>query len=289
MMSYLRTKEIVKYGITLLVLLVFFSGKSPLKNDDPPLIQWKTLLAGLDFTEISGPHVSKFADSKVSILKINPKYFDFNLVLAKEFDSNQRTLKKWCDTTNLIAGINAGMYSLKDHKSATGFMQNYKHINNPVLKDGFNAMAVFNRKTDSVPAFQIIDMVNQDWKSIVKHYNSCFQSIRLIDNNRQPIFWKKKPILKCSMTLLAMDKSGNVLFLFSRSPYNANEMINFMLKPSLNIQTAMYLEGGPEASLYVKTQETEMIKFGSYVSYSNPNDDNVEIRTMPNILGIRKK
>jgi hypothetical protein len=132
-------------------------------------------------------------------------------------------------------------------------------------------------------------MVNQDWKTIKEDYYSCFQSIRMIDNLHQGIFWKKKPLLSCSMSVLAMDKSGNVLFLFSRSPYNANEYINFMLSSPLNIQTAMYLEGGPEASLYVKSDTTEIIKFGSYVSYSCPNDDNLELRKMPNILGIEKK
>jgi len=289
MTSFLWTHLKLKHLIALFAVVLFVSGKSPVKDSDPPKIQWKTLDAGLEFAELNGPHTSKFSDSKVSVLKINPKYFDFKLVLAKEFDSTQKTIKQWCDTMKLTAGINAGMYSLKDHKSATGFMQNYNHFNNPAFKGGFNAMAVFNPKSDSLPAFQIIDMVEQDWQSISKHYNSCFTSIRMIDNERNGIYWKKKPILKCSMTVLALDKAGNVLFLFCRSPYNANEIINFMLKPELNIQTAMYLEGGPEASLYVKTQDSEIMKFGSYVSYSCPNDDNIKIRTLPNVLGIRKK
>ncbi|HQI71256.1 MAG TPA: hypothetical protein PLT47_10930 [Bacteroidales bacterium] len=62
-----------------------------------------------------------------------------------------------------------------------------------------------------------------------------------------------------------------------------------MLAPGLQIQTAMYLEGGPESTLYVKTKKTEIEKFGSYVSYSKPDDTNTEVRKMPNVLGIRKK
>jgi hypothetical protein len=274
-------------AVFVLPLLLF--GKGSVNNNSNAPVEWKPLENGLDYAEVNGPHVSKYSDSKVSILKINPAYFDFCLVAATEYDSTQKTIKEWCDMKGLTAAINAGMYSLKDHYSASGYMQNFNHINNPVIKKDFNAMAVFNPQNKALPAFQIVDMKNQDWSPIKKDYNCCFQSIRMIDNKQQGIYWKKKPVLKCSMTVLATDKSGNVIFLFARSPYNANEMIGFLLKSNLNIQTAMYLEGGPEACMYIKTNGNEILKFGSYVSYSCPNDDNVEVRTLPNILGIKKK
>jgi hypothetical protein len=289
MTLFFEADVIRKNLIAVLLLLLFFPGRSPVKNDFSNPIIWNQLSKGLDYTEIYGPRISKFSDSKVNILKINPEYFDFALVASTQYDSSQKTIKQWCDTMNLTAAINAGMYSLKDHISGTGYMQTFDHVNNPVFKESFNALAVFNPKSKNVPAFQIVDMVNQDWKTIKNDYYSCFQSIRMIDNTGQGIFWKKKPLLYCSMSVLATDKSGNVLFIFSRSPYNVNEIIKFMQKSSLNVQTAMYLEGGPEASLYAKCDTIEIVKFGSYVSYSCPNDDNMELRRMPNILGVKKK
>jgi len=289
-MSHIFTGNyILRNLLAIAIPVLFFSGMRPEKILKSLPLEWKNLSEGLNYAEMNGPRISKFSDSKISILKIDPEFFDFTLVAATQFDSTQRTIKKWCDSLQLTAGINAGMYSLKDHISGAGYMQNYEHINNPVFKGSFNAMAVFNPKNKNLPPFQIIDMINQDWKPVKNEYNSCFQSIRMIDNMHHGIYWKKKPVLKCSMSVLAMDKSGNVLFIFCRSPYSANEMIKFMLNPDLNIKTAMYLEGGPEASLYVKTDSSEIVKFGSYVSYSCPNDDNQELRTMPNILGIKKK
>ncbi len=289
MVQLLNTRLIRKGLIVFSVFLLFFSGKSSVKGDELNPVEWRQLSEGLDYAEINGPHVSKYSDSKVSLLKINPDFFTFSLVVATQYDSIQRTIKEWCEMKSLTGAINAGMYSLRDHISGTGYLQNFEHVNNPVFKEGFNALAVFNPKDKKVPPFQIVDMVNQDWKTIKKDYNSFFQSIRMIDNLRQGIYWKKKPVLSCSMSVLATDISGNVLFLFSRSPYSVNEIIKFMLNNPLDIQTAMYLEGGPEASLYVKTETSEIIKFGSYVSYSCPNNDNAELRKMPNILGIKKK
>jgi len=273
----------------LLLIILLFPDKSPAKYCPPPTIIWKQLSPGLFAAEVKGPHTSKFPDSKVTIIKIDPAYFNFEMVVATESDSTLHTIKDWCEMKNLMGAINAGMYSLKDHITSIGYMQNYNHINNPSVKENLNALAVFNPKDKTLPSFQIIDMKNQDWKAILKNYNCCFQSIRMIDNNGEAVYWKNRHTLRCSMTVLATDKSGNVLFLFSRSPYSANEFINFMLNSGLNIQTAMYLEGGPEASIYAKTTDGEILKFGSYVSRSNPNDDNTELRKMPNILGFRNK
>ncbi len=278
-----------KTTLGILVLFLFFSGKNPATVTKPSDITWNELDKGLFYTELDGPYISKFSDSKISILKIDPAFYDFDLLASSESDSLLRTIKDWCDTSNLTGGINAGMYSLKDHISGVGLMQHYGHVNNPKVKENFNALAVFNPKNMSLASLQIVDMVNQDWKDILKNYHSCFQSIRMIDNEGKAVYWNNKHVLRCSMTVLAVDKSGNVLFLFSRTPYSVNEFINFMLKSGLKIQTAMYLEGGPEASLYVNAPKIEILKFGSYVSRTNPDDDNIELRKMPNVLGIRKK
>ncbi|MEI6123176.1 MAG: phosphodiester glycosidase family protein [Bacteroidota bacterium] len=271
------------------VLVLIFSEKIQSKNALPIAIEWKYLDNGLSVTEINGPYISKYSDSKVTVLKIDPNFFDIEMIVATETDSILRTIKEWCKIKELTGAVNAGMYSLKDHISSLGFMQNNSHVTNPNIKNNFNALAVFNPKDPTLSSFQIIDMVNQDWKPILQNYSSCFQSIRMIDDSGKAIYWSHKPILSCSMSVLAKDKSGNILFLFTRSPYNANEFIDFMLTSGLNIQTAMYLEGGPEASLYVQTDANEITKFGSYVSFSNPDDDNLELRKMPNILGFRKK
>lgn len=252
-------------------------------------IVWTDIDNGLTYSECNGPYISKFSDSKVSILKINPSFFNFELVLASDSDSTLHTIAEWCEIKNLQAGFNAGMYSLKDHISGSGFTMNFNHINNKKVNESFNALAVFNPKDKAYQSFRIVDMTNEDWKSVLNNYNSCFQSIRMIDNNGKAVYWKHKPVLRCSMCILAIDKSDNVLFIFTRSPYSVNEMINFLLNSELHIKTAMYIEGGPEASLYIKTQQNEIIKFGSYVSNACPNDKNTELRKMPNIIGVRKK
>jgi hypothetical protein len=273
------------------LLLLLLCSNLPTKGMPCPYaaITWKTLDVGLMAAEIKGPFVSNFSDSKVTVLKIDPAFYSFEFQLSTQFDSIQRTACEWCELTGMTGAINAGMYSLKDHVSGTGYLANYGHINNPVLKDNFNALALFNPCDPTLKPFRIIDTMGESWQHTMNQYHCCLQSLRMIDEATNAVYWHKKPMIRCSMTVLAIDRSGQVLMLFVRSPYTANEFIDFMLQSGLGIKSAMYLEGGPEATLYVKVGEVEIEKFGSYVSYSNPNDDNAEVRKMPNVLGFRKK
>jgi len=90
------------------------------------------------------------------------------------------------------------------------------------------------------------------------------------------------------MTIVATDESGFVYFLFTRTPYSPNEITNFLIKSNFKINSAMYLEGGPEASFYINTPDTTFGKFGSYVSQTYPTDKNDKFRKMPNIIGLKK-
>jgi hypothetical protein len=97
----------------------------------------------------------------------------------------------------------------------------------------------------------------------------------------------KRPDQSCSMIIIATDVSGNLYIVFTRSPYTHRDMISFLLGMPLDIGTTVYLEGGPETSLYVNTGDTVIAKFGSYVSNTCDNDDNDHFRKIPNVISLR--
>lgn len=277
-------------AIIIPLLLIFFSTVLLFEKPDAshPDFDWIEVQKGMFYHEFDGSYNSSVGDSKITVLKINPDTFDFVLALSTESDSMPQTIKEWCENKGFDAAINAGMYSLQDHLSGRGFTKNYKHINNPVFKDDFNALAAFNPISSANQKIVIIDKMNPGWENLLTQYQSVFQSIRMIDNTGTPVFWKNKNELFCSMTILAIDNDRNVLFLFTRSPYSANDMIRFMQKPELNIKTAMYLEGGPEANIYVKTDSVPLVKFGSYISGVYATDTNSKLIKMPMILGVKR-
>ncbi|QNK78522.1 phosphodiester glycosidase family protein [Winogradskyella sp. PAMC22761] len=248
-------------------------------------IIWKEIDEGLYYTTYNAPIKSSHSDSKIDVLKISSKLYNFNLLSAKEKGGSSKTAKDWSKQENQIAVINAGMY-MADHATNVGYMKNFNFVNNGRLNSD-NTVAAFNRKTDSVPEFQIIDLTCQDWDVLKTQYNSFSQSIRMMDCN-QKNRWSQQS-KKWSMVVIGKDKEDNVLFIFSRSPYSVHDFIDILSKSSLNLHNLMYLEGGPEASFYLNHNKTTIEKMGSYETGFNENDNNNQFWRIPNVIGISKK
>lgn len=252
-------------------------------------IDWTEIDRGLYYSEFKAPITSKVSDSRLSILKIDPKFFSLGLYAASEYDSLRRTPEHWSNEFDLVAVVNAGMFNLGNKISCMGYLKNYDHYNNKKLRDSYRAFAMFNPRSDKFPEVQIIDMEEENWEYYQQNYNSMFQCIRMVDCNQEHVIWKPKIPISSSMSVLATDKKGNVLFVFTRSPYTANQMSQMLLSLPLNIYSVMYLDGGPEAVLYVSAGDTLIEKVGSWVSRTYPNDDNNYMWELPNVIGVKRK
>lgn len=267
------------FFIAFFILLVSFGQENSKK------ISWEKLEVGLELTEYIAPQKSILGDNTITILKINPVYFDFNLFSAKQRGEQTKTAKSWAEEKEQIAVINAGMYRM-DHATNLGYMKNYDFVNNQ-SENKDNTIVAFNRKDDNVPAFQIIDKTCQDWNVLKNKYNSFSQSIRMVDCNQKNKWSQQNK--KWSMVAIGKDKEGNALFIISRSPYTVHDFINIVLKAPLNLYNLMYLEGGPEASFYLSHPNKKLSIFGSYETGFNENDKNKMFWEIPNVIGISKK
>ncbi|MCX6181547.1 MAG: phosphodiester glycosidase family protein [Bacteroidetes bacterium] len=268
-------------------LLCFLGLISNAQDSAKISVQWRNLHKGLDFCEIDAPLKSIVNDSKISIVKINPEKFEFHLLTSSEHDSTQ-TAVEWADNFKMNVVINAGMYDLSKKLINKGYMQNYKHLNNPNFNPSYGAMIAFNPSEKKIPNFKIIDLNCEPWDSIKPYYNSYSQGMRMLDCNGKPLTWNKKN-QSCSMLLAAADEEGNIYYIFSRSPYTHNQMIQFLLALPFKLVNAVYLEGGPETSLYIHIGDTKIEKIGSYISNSYPNDKNDHFWKLPNVIGLKVK
>ena len=255
-------------------------------NENELQINWKEIDKGLYFTEIHPKKKSIIGNSKISVLKIDPKYYKFNLISSKENNEKNKTAKEWAESKGLLAAINAGMYR-GDYQTNTGFMKSYDFVNNNKLENDYNAIVAFNRKDKAFPEFQIIDLKCQSWDEMKDKYNSYVQGIRMIDCNQNNVWSQQNK--KWSISAIGKDKDGNALFIFTRSPYSVYDFNNILLESPLNIYNAMYLEGGPEASFYLNHNKIEIEKFGSYETDFYESDENKQSLKIPNIIGITKK
>ena len=85
---------------------------------------------------------------------------------------------------------------------------------------------------------------------------------------------------------MGLDGAGRLLLMHARSPYPVRSFIDQLLAMPIDVRRAMYMEGGPEASLYVHAGDVERERIGSYETGFFESDSNDHAWPIPNVLGI---
>lgn len=241
---------------------------------------WQMIDDGMYVMEYKSPQLSEYDNSTITVLRVDPDKYEFNLFT----NSGRKTALEWSRQNHLSVVVNAGMYD--GYSKNMGYMKHYNNVSNPKFNKN-NAILAFNSVSDTLPSIQIIDLKKQDMSRLNDKYNSFTQSIRMVDldgNNKwsvQDKMW--------SIVVVAIDTNGHALFIHCRSPYRVHDFINIIMSAPLNIKNVMYLEGGPEASLYVNHNGTEIERVGSYETNFLEDNSNREFWAIPNIIGITKK
>jgi uncharacterized protein YigE (DUF2233 family) len=247
---------------------------------------WKKLDVGLHVGEFRISHGSTIKDPTVTVVKVDPKLYSLKLLSASEHGKVKMTVKDWCRKHNLIAGINAGMF-MEDGIKSVGYMKNFDHTNNPRVNGSHKAILAFNRLDPGIPEVQIIDLTCQDFESLRQKYQTFVQSIRMISCNQENVWTKQSK--RWSMAVLGVDKDGNALLIFTEAPHSGHDFINVLLSLPVSVYNAMYLEGGPLASLYLSTSDIEIERVGIYGSDFGEEQFRTMARPVPNVIGIMRK
>ncbi len=170
-----------------------------------------------------------------------------------------------------------------DLKASVSLMRTKSHINNPRLSKDM-AILAFDRNSPDVPPVKIIDRQCEDFKTWEKKYKTLIQSIRMISCKGKNVWAQQTQ--KWSTAAIAVDHLGRVLFIHVGSLYSTHDLINILKKLPLNIDRAMYVEGGPPAQLYINigTHEHEFV--GNYKIDIEENMNALFSRPIPNVVGI---
>ncbi len=244
------------------------------------LNEWTQLERGLElayFTPQGDP------DAVINILRINPIYFDLKLFNASAGNKISLTPKQWAQAEGLVAVINASMFQ-QDFMTSVSFMRSRDHVNNSYVSKDKTILA-FDPSSVGVPKVKIIDRECEDFDSLKKSYNTLVQSIRMISCKRENV-WRSQSE-KWSVSAIGVDKKGRVLFIQTESAFDTHELINVLLLLPLNIQRAMYVEGGPQAQLYINSGGRSLEFVGQVSSFLQQGSKLAW--PIPNVIGIARK
>lgn len=253
-------------------------------SSQPTASAWRELEKGLSVARFPTKKKSLHGDSKVTIVKVDLEHYALKLYTAAEY-GNFRTADQWAEEFGLQAVINTGMF--EPDYSSTGYMKNLGKVSNPRFKSGYNVMMAFDPVAKGLPKAQIVDRKCQDFLVAQQQYGTLIQSLRMIDCHRENTWGKTRKMW--STAAIGKDKQGHLLLIHSRSPYTVRDLVDELLAMPIGIQSTMYVEGGPEASLYVNAGGTQVRQMGSYETGFNENNNNNEFWPIPNVIGLKRK
>ena len=248
--------------------------------DNQGRADWRELEPGLLFGEFQ----LNDGDARLSVLRIDPAHFDFTLCARSQDSGPSRPLSQWGEQYNLAAAINASMY-LPDGSTSTGYMRQGDHTNNGRIVQRFGAFFVAGPDEPGLPLAAIIDRDNPLWRQQMERYSLVIQNYRMINADRRILWSPGGP--HYSISAVAQDGDGQILFMHCRQPVEAYAFAQQVLHLPLNVRTVMYVEGGGQAGLLVRSAALTRELVGLSPSGLLVTGDLRAV--LPNVLGARRK
>jgi hypothetical protein len=244
---------------------------------------WEPLEPGLELGTFHAAPAGASAEAVVRVLRIDPRRFALRLLNASATsDGTPHTARQWCERHGLRAAINASMYQA-DYRTSVSLMRTRAHVNNPRLSKD-NAVLAFDALSSDVPPVQIIDRSCQNFDALRTRYGTLVQSIRMVSCERRNV-WTPQPE-KWSTAAIGTDTHGRVLFIHVRTPLATHDVVELLLALPVALKNAMYVEGGPQAQLYVESRGRRFEFVGGYDAGPIGSETLLEAAPIPNVVGV---
>ncbi len=258
--------------------------QDPLPTPPGSAIVWTPLKRGLDMALLScGTEQEETLAQRFVIraLRIDTALYDFVLCSARWEKGRPLSILEWADFRNLIAAINASMYQT-DGLTSTGYMRSGEKTNNNRIAGRYGAFFVAGPRKPGLPRAAVLDRERDDWEKLLSQYDIVVQNFRLMGADGRQLWPESGP--QHAVAAIAEDLNGRIFFLHCESAVSVHDFVEALQTHSeLNLNSAMYVEGGSEASLFVRLGADSRIWNGhSPAKYFSGNPATL----LPSILGI---
>lgn len=239
-------------GVALLVVLCLsmsWQAQAQEWSHSPP--QWRTLSRGLTFTETQVYHDQELVDT-LAVVKIDPALNAFRV-----FHHEPQSLTVWQEEIKAPVVFNASYYTPKG--KPVGLIMTDGNLVGPLKNSKMRGMFVAEPQgmSPDLPRATILDLVGTNINPKKLPWKQGVQSFPLLLDYKGHIRVKESG-KKSYRTVIAADRNGNILVFNTAEDYfTLYEMATFLKASSFDIDSALNLDGGTEAQLYIKTEDFE--------------------------------
>jgi len=243
---------------------------------------WRILEPGLEVGLFDGPPGAS-GDGKIAVVRIDPGIFELKLLNSSAPGQGvPLSAKAWADKAGASAVINASMYQ-EDYRTSVSLMRTREHVNQRHVSRDRSAL-VFDPLDGRLPAVRMVDRDCDDLDAAVRAYGTVIQSIRMVSCERKNV-WAPSD-RRSSVAAVGMDGRGWVLFLHTRSAWPVHELVDALLALPIDLRQAMYVEGGPEAQVFVRGGGSEVERLGAHETAPTTSADGWPV---PNVIAAVRR
>jgi hypothetical protein len=219
---------------------------------------FETWEPGLEVGWFRGPEGAP-DDGLVVVVRLDPARYELRLLNASApGEGKARSVRDWAWRAGAVAAVNASLFQ-EDWRTSVSLMRTRDHVNHPRLSKDMAVLA-FDPLQDGLPPVRIIDRQCDDLEAEAARYGALVQSIRMVACDGRNV-WAPQP-RRASAAAIGTDRSGRLLLIHARSPWPVHDLVKALQALPLGLARAMYVEGGPEAQLYVRGGGREALRLG---------------------------
>jgi uncharacterized protein YigE (DUF2233 family) len=241
--------------------------------------QWRLLNQGLAFTEVQVYYHQNLVET-LAVVKIDPALNTFRV-----FHHKRQSLTTWQEEINAPVVFNASYFDAQGQPVGL------------ILVDGQPLGPLHNRRmrgmfvaeprgiSPDLPRATILDLkgVTIDPKKFP--WKQGVQSFPLLLDYKGQVRVKESG-KKSYRTVIAADRNGNILVFNSAGDFfTLHKMAQFLKASAFDIDSALNLDGGSEAQLYIKTDDFEYYSPPSWQSRLGNILDHQRF-LLPTVIGV---
>ncbi len=221
----------------------------------------------------------------LDVVRVDLAHFRARLLTAMR-DGASHTAPAWREAFHLTAVINAGMFHSDGQPVALLVEDGVAIGADNKTMSGFLA---FDPRSPADPPVAITgrDCTGFDLAALRRRYRSIVQSSRLLGCAGEALPWNDAK--HYSAAAIGVDRDGHFVLLHARAAVTMTELSAALASPELRLAGALFLEGGPEASLVVHGDAGELARTGSYETGFVENDHNHAFWWLPNVIALEPR
>lgn len=234
-------------------------------------------------------------DRQITIVRVDLRAYRLRF-LTEARHGPRRPAPAWARDHRLAGVTNAGMF-LPSGRSVGFMVQDGDVVSNRRVTKyrgtiGFEERAATRATSSSTSAPLALEVggpgcPTSDVDAFAARFRNVLQAYLLVDCAGRAMPWPNRK--RFSAAAFGRDREGRAVFVHVRTPYRMEVFNRMLANPAFGIRGLIYLEGGPESSLYVDAEGQRVTEVGSYETGFYESDANRAYWDLPNVVAFEAR